>query len=86
MDSDELVSHSFIVKIWLEESFEEAGRAIWRGHITHVLNGNRQYLKDLPEISLFIIPYLEMMGVKPGLRTRIVRWLGTRRWLSTWPS
>ena len=78
IDSDGLVSHSFIVKIWLEESLEEAERVIWRGHITHVSNGSQRYVKDLSEIPQFIFPYLEMMGVRPGLRTRVIRWLGDR--------
>lgn len=66
--------HSFIIKIWLEETVEEAGRAIWRGHITHVPSGERRYLKDLDDIAVFITPYLEGMGVKFGLRWRLKMW------------
>ena len=62
MDLYEVNTHSFIVKIWLEESAEEAGRAKWRGYITHVSSGERRYLEDLNEILLFIAPYLEQMG------------------------
>ena len=71
-------SCSFIVKIWIEETAEKAGQASWRGHITHVGNNERQYLKSLDEISIFIAPYLEEMGVSfdpPfGLRRRLSRW------------
>ena len=63
MEQTESHTHSFIVKIWLEETLEEDGRARWRGHITHVPGGERQYLQDLSTILLFIEPYLEMMGV-----------------------
>ena len=63
MEPTEPHTHSFIVKIWLEETLEEDGRAIWRGHITHVPSGERLYLQDLDTIRLFIEPYLEMMGV-----------------------
>jgi hypothetical protein len=60
----ELAPQSFIIKIWLEETAEEAGRATWRGHITHVPSGQRQYIQHLDRISTFIVPYLEAMGVE----------------------
>lgn len=63
--------HSFIVKVWLEESIEESGRAKWRGHITHVPSGERRYLQTLSAIGDFIVPYLERLGVKFGLRRRL---------------
>jgi hypothetical protein len=62
-------THPFIVKIWLEETAEEAGRATWRGHITHVPSGERRYIQDLDSISAFIAPYLEAMGVEVTLRS-----------------
>ncbi len=57
-------NQSFIVKIWLEETAEEAGRAMWRGHVTHVPSGQRRYIQDLDGIATFIVPYLEEMGVE----------------------
>ena len=75
MDSIEATSHPFVVRIWLEETIEEAGRAIWRGHITHVPSGERRYLKDLDDIAIFIMPYLEEMGVQLRLCLRVKRWL-----------
>ena len=74
MDLPEATTQSFIVKIWLEETAEETGRARWRGHITHVPSGERRHLKDLGDITAFIVPYLERMGVKLTLI------LGRRRW------
>lgn len=71
MNQYESSTHSFIVKIWLEETAEEAGQVTWRGRITHVSNGERHYLKDLDDISTFIAPYLEGMGVKLDLRRRV---------------
>ena len=65
--------HSFVVKIWLEETVEEAGRAKWRGHITDVLSGERRYLQRLSEIGDFIMPYLERMGVKSSFLQRLRR-------------
>jgi len=74
-DLFEVSTHPFIVKIWLEETAEEAGRATWRGHITHVPTGERRYLKGLDEITAFIAPYLEEMGVKFEMGWRVRQWL-----------
>jgi hypothetical protein len=68
---DEPDTQSFIVKVWLEETAEESGRAKWRGHITHVRSGNRQYLDNLSGIAIFIRPYLERWGVKFGVFHRL---------------
>lgn len=57
----EASTHSFIVKIWLEETVEETNRALWRGHITHVPSHRRQYFQALEEITAFIEPYLEQL-------------------------
>jgi hypothetical protein len=78
LDLSESSMHPFIVKIWLEETAEEAGWSLWRGHITHVPSGERRYLTDLDDIAAFISPYLERMGVRFTLRSR------TRRFFSRW--
>jgi hypothetical protein len=67
MDPPETDTHSFIVTLWLEETEQEAGRATWRGHITHVPTGTRRYLSNVREIIDFITPYLKRMGVKLGV-------------------
>lgn len=74
MDHSTATTHSFIVKIWLEETIEEAGRATWRGHITHVFSGKRRYLQDLDDIAAFVAPYLQGMGGEPGFSWRIRQW------------
>lgn len=61
-----MTSHSFIVKIWLEETAAEAGQAKWRGHITHVPDGVRRYVESLDEISNFISAYLIAMEQAPN--------------------
>jgi hypothetical protein len=68
---DERDTQSFIVKVWLEETVEESGRARWRGHVTHVKSGNRRYLDNLSGIAAFIRPYLECWGVKFGVFHRL---------------
>lgn len=77
-DEFEATTHPFIVKIWLEETAEEAGQAVWRGHITHVPSGERRYLKELDDITAFVAPYLEGMGVRLETCWRVRQWL--RRW------
>jgi hypothetical protein len=68
IDHSEPSTQSFIVKIWLEETAAEANRATWRGHITQVPSGERRYLENLDDIGIFILPYLEEMGVRFGDR------------------
>jgi hypothetical protein len=75
MDVLEYNVHSFIVKIWLEESADEGGQAQWRGHITHVPSKECRYLLGVDDIVTFVAPYLETMGVKMGIGCRVKRWL-----------
>lgn len=81
MDRSESNTHSFIVKVWLEETIEEAGQARWRGHITHVQSGQRRYMENLDEVGAFIAPFLENMGVNLGLCRQVKQWL--HRWKQT---
>lgn len=69
--SEEGSTHSFIVRIWLEETLEEAGKARWRGHVTHVPGGERCYFEELSDIVIFILPYLDSMNVHPGALWKI---------------
>ena len=73
--AEEDKTHSFIVKIWLENTVEEAGQASWRGHITHVPSGQRRYLQSLAEILQFMVPYLEEMGVNTTHEQNLRQWL-----------
>jgi hypothetical protein len=68
---------SFIVKLWTESDAGAAAKARvkWHGHITHVSDGTRRYLKDLDEIKIFIEPYLAEMGVDVGKRWSLKHWL-----------
>ena len=74
MDSIETTCHPFVVRIWLEDSAGEARQATWRGHITHVPSGERRYLHSLDDITSFVAPYLEGMGIQLSLRWRFRRW------------
>jgi hypothetical protein len=57
-------THSFIIKIWIVT--DETNHIGWRGHITHVPDGERQYLNSLSDIQKFIVPYLKALGVEIG--------------------
>lgn len=54
----ELTSHSFVIKIWLEETHSEAGTILWRGYITHIASGQKRYFQQLKDVLLFIDSYL----------------------------
>ncbi len=43
--------------MWPEELAVTAGSIQWRGHITHVPSGDRQYFQDLDALRQFIQPY-----------------------------
>jgi hypothetical protein len=49
--------HSFVIRMWPEETAVEPGAIIWRGHITHVPGGERRYFQDLDALRQFIQPY-----------------------------
>lgn len=70
-DESEERTHSFIVKVWLEDPVASVGQAAWRGRITHVPSGKRRYFRDLGDIAAFITPYLLDMGVKFSLWARL---------------
>ena len=78
-DLVEFSTHSFIVKIWIEETADETNNPLWRGHITHVPSGSRRYLNSLNGMRSFIKPYLKSMGIKFSakwrLRHQFKRWL-----------
>ena len=68
-------THSFIVKLWLDEADEVHGHPKVRGHITHVPSGERHYFTNLGAILDFIEPYLAPVESPPGRRRRTGRWL-----------
>jgi hypothetical protein len=59
-------SHTFVVRVWLEEAAGRTTPAVWRGHVTHVLDEQRRYVQSLGEIQAFIAGYLCEMGVAAG--------------------
>lgn len=68
-------THVFIVRIWREPREIEGQAPEWRGVVEHVPSGERRYLKDLEEICVFFVAYLEALGVKFGMCWRVKQWL-----------
>lgn len=57
---------SFVIRIWIEETAEESGETVWRGHITHVESRNRTYFTRLGQILDTVAAYLEEMNIPVG--------------------
>lgn len=68
-------THSFVVKVWLEETAVETNSPVWRGHITHVASGQRRYIQSVGSIPHFIWPHLRKWQIKLPLRDRFCLWL-----------
>ena len=47
-------THSFIVRVWTEDSDNNGAPVTWRGSIDHVGQGERMYFYDLEGIVRFI--------------------------------
>ncbi len=73
-DHMESNSHSFIIRVWVEEAQGKPRLVLWRGHITHVPDGERRYFQTLGDISSFVALYLQEMGVRLALSWRIRQW------------
>jgi hypothetical protein len=50
---------SFIVRLWKEEAPSDEQKTGWRGHITAVSNGKRQYFTNINEIPDLIMAHLK---------------------------
>jgi hypothetical protein len=79
LDLPETTRQSFILRVWVEQTPEEAGHATWRGRIVHVPSGVQALVDDLDQISVFVATYLEQMGVRLAPYWRIKRWIGQRK-------
>lgn len=51
--------HSFVIRMWLEQSDEKTLAATWRGRITHIPGNEHQHFTDLKIIAAFIQSYLK---------------------------
>jgi hypothetical protein len=54
----EETSHSFLVRLWIEGVDPVARSIRWRGHITHLIDEQRQHVGSFEQIDRFIEGYL----------------------------
>jgi hypothetical protein len=73
-DAHDAPAESFVLRLWVEDATDPRGSQ-WRGHITHVVTHERRYVRGLDDVGLFVMPYLERMGVRFGWCWRARRWL-----------
>jgi hypothetical protein len=78
-DLVEFITHSFVLKIWLEVTPTQIRRSSWRGHITHIPSGERRYVSNLFCILTFIMRYLKSMGIKFGRFWWVKDWFASRK-------
>jgi hypothetical protein len=55
--------HSFIIQIYIEEMEDMPFRTMQYGHITHLPDGERHYIKGLKEIADFIQAHLNLKSL-----------------------
>lgn len=65
MDEPESNAETFVVRLWLEGGGDEGPR-VWRGHITHVMSGERRYVQSLEGIDAFIARFMRRMDIDSG--------------------
>ena len=74
----ELKVHSFIVKLWLDDS-SHTNKPGWHGYITHVPSGERRYVLEIRDIQNFVKAYVTEIGTETSFISRFRRRL--RLWL-----
>jgi hypothetical protein len=52
-------AHSFVIRIWKENSVDPTQTAVWRGWIRHVQSEKQHYFSDMAEINRVVVRYLE---------------------------
>lgn len=71
MQREEPAGHTFLLRIWIEETRDERGRVTWRGHITHLPDEQRRPVETFGQINHFIYQHLsEQVGADPALPGR----------------
>lgn len=52
------MGHTFLLRVWIEETMDEGGRLTWRGHITHLPDERRRHVETFGQIVQFIRQHL----------------------------
>ena len=62
-------SHSFLIRLWIEGVGDDAHSIRWRGHVTHLIDEERQYVETFEQITRFLQSYLGLTsGGEPTRR------------------
>ena len=80
LDLFETSTHAFVIRIWLEDTAGEDANNLWRGYITHIPSGDKQYIQNLSEIFFFVISYIEKIGIKIPFKWRIAKLVRRKRY------
>jgi hypothetical protein len=64
VDEPESNAVTFVVRLWLEGGDE--GPRVWRGHITHVMSGERRYVQSPEGIDAFITRFMRCLDIETG--------------------
>lgn len=75
MDSLDTLAHTFITKLWVEETADESGLPLWHGHITHVPSGKKRPVREPDDITRFVLSYLGESETKEAAGSRLGRWM-----------
>jgi hypothetical protein len=59
LDPPQPDTHSFVLRVWIEDRCNTSGAARWRGSITHVPSGRMQYFEDLTDMCAFVAAHME---------------------------
>jgi hypothetical protein len=82
MHLDEPITHSFVVRIWLERSADGGEELKWRGKITHLPGDESQSFNNLDRIVDFIRAFLNDAAPPITGGSRLKQRLG--RWQRLW--
>jgi len=59
-------AETFVVRVWLEGTGDSEGPRAWRGHVTHVMSGDRRYVESFDAIAAFIADHLRRPDAGTG--------------------
>lgn len=64
MKSTDEETQVFIVRLWRERREIEGARPVLRGTVEHVVSGERRSIRNMDDVTAFVQPYVEAMGVE----------------------
>ena len=72
-------THSFVVKISVEEKPQEDGKQQWQGEITHVSSGSHYLFTQWEKMENFLRQHLKEVSLPPQPQLTWRRWLRRTR-------